>query len=156
MSAPLSFSQEPSSISTKSRERHEQLVDLFGQFLFWLRNRSLSSSRLLVNSQDARKKLGKIRRKYYDGVAAMSEEEREAALLLAEETLDGFLERLTWLLGDEGTDARFGTHHAYRFRVDMEIVDVESGEVVDTETINRGGRFFGSYWGRWLNHHRDK
>jgi hypothetical protein len=72
-------------------------------------------------------------------------------MLLAEATLNGFLERFAWLLGDEGTDARMGSRHAYRFRVEMEIVDVETGEVVDQETINRGGKFFGSYWGRWLN-----
>jgi hypothetical protein len=78
-------------------------------------------------------------------------EQREAAMLLVEETLNGFAERLVWLLGDEGTDARLGSRHAYRFRVEMEIVDVETGEVIEEETINRGGKFFGSYWGRWLN-----
>jgi len=72
-------------------------------------------------------------------------------MLLVEETLNGFAERLVWDLGDEGTDARMGSRHAYRFRVEMEIVDVETGELVEEETINRGGKFFGSYWGRWLN-----
>lgn len=71
-------------------------------------------------------------------------------MLLVEETLNGFAERLVWNLGDEGTDARLGTHHAYRFRVVMEIVDIETGELVEEETINRGGKFFGSHWGRWL------
>jgi hypothetical protein len=41
--------------------------------------------------------------------------------------------------------------HAFRFRVEMEIVDVQTGEIVETETINRGEKFFGKYWGRWLN-----
>jgi len=45
-----------------------------------------------------------------------------------------------------------GDRHAVRFQLDMEIFDVESLEVVDRETINRGGkRFFADYWGRWLN-----
>ena len=61
------------------------------------------------------------------------------------------MERFLWCMGDQGTDARFGRHHAYRFRIDMEIVDAETGEIRDQEIINRGGRFFGSYWGRWLN-----
>lgn len=156
MIAPLSFDQEPSELSSDPKERHEQLVDLFGQFIFWLRNWSLRASRQLVESEQSREELGTIRRKYYDGVAKMLPEDREAAVLFAEATLNGFLERFLWYLGDEGTDARLGHSHAYRFRIEMEIVDVESGELVHTETINRSGRFFGSYWGRWLNRHRDK
>ena len=77
-------------------------------------------------------------------------------MLLAEETVNGFLERLLWSLGDEGIDSRIGQSHAYRFRIEMEIVDLESEEVVQSETINRGGKFFGSYWGKWLDRHRDK
>lgn len=156
MNGPLTFNQEPSSVSSEPKERHEKFVDLFGHFLFWLRNCSLRASRKLTDSEEAREKLGTIRRKSYDAVARMSSDDREAAHSLTEETLNAFLERLAWCLGDEGTDARFGSRHAYRFRVEMEIVEVESGEVVDTETINRGGRFFGSYWGRWLNQHGDK
>jgi hypothetical protein len=148
---PLSFPDDPTRLPLDQREKHETLVDLFGQFLFWLRNGSLSASREFVMSEEIREKLGTIRRAYYDGVAQMPPEKREAALLLAQETLDGFIERLLWAMGDEGTDARFGTHHAYRFRIEMEIVDVESGRVVEEETINRGGKFFGNYWGRWLN-----
>lgn len=148
---PLSFDKELSDLPSQPRERHEALVDFFGQFLFWLRNWTLTSSRNLIESEEAREKLGAIRRKYYEGVAHLAPEQREAAMLLAEETLNGFAERLTWFLGDEGTDSRFGTRHAYRFRVEMEIVDIETGEIVQQEAINRGGRFFGSYWGKWLN-----
>jgi len=72
-------------------------------------------------------------------------------MLLVEETLNGFGERLVWALGDEGTDSRFGSKHAYRFRIVMEIVDAVTGDIVEEEVINRGGRFFGSYWGKWLN-----
>jgi len=79
-------------------------------------------------------------------------EQREAAMLLVDETLNGFTERLAWCLGDKGTDARLGKQHAYRFRVVMEIVDVETHEIVEEATINCGGKkFFGDYWGRWLN-----
>lgn len=137
-----------------AKERHEAFVDLFGQFIFWLRNWSLEASRRLVHSEDARERIGNIRRRYYEGVAQMADEQREAALLLAEETLNGFLERLTWVLGDEGVDTKLGDRHAYRFRVEIEIVDADSAAVIETDSINRGGRFFGKYWGRWLNRHR--
>lgn len=148
---PLRFDRDPSELPTDPSQRHQELVDFFGQFLFWLRNWSLKASRQLVESDESRSKLGTLRRRPYEGVAAMSPDQREAALLLAQETVDGFMERFLWCMGDQGTDARFGRHHAYRFRIDMEIVDAETGEIRDQEIINRGGRFFGSYWGRWLN-----
>jgi len=40
--------------------------------------------------------------------------------------------------------------------VELEIVDVRTEEVVECETINRGGRFFGKNWGRWLNRFRTR
>ncbi len=128
--SPLAFNQEPSALPSDAKERHEALVELFGQFLFWLRNWAIDASRNLVESEDARGKLGAIRRKYYEGVAQMPQQQREAAMLLAEETVDGFAERLVWFLGDEGTDSKFGARHAYRFRVEMEIVDIETGRIV--------------------------
>lgn len=151
MKAPLAFPQDPSDLSTNPAQRHQELVDLFGQFIFWIRNETLRASRTLVESEEGRENLGTIRRAPYEGTAYMRAEDRESALLLAEETLNGFIERLLWSLGDEGTDARYGPRNAYRFLVDMEIVDVQTEKVVHKETINRGGKFFGSYWGRWLN-----
>ncbi len=118
------------------------LVGFFGHFLFWLRNRAIDASRTLIESEEARGKLGTIRRKHYDGVAQMPPDQREEAMRLVEETLNGFAERLVWSLGDEGTDSRFGSRHAYRFRVEMEIVDADTGEVVYEETLNRGGKFY--------------
>ena len=82
----------------------------------------------------------------------MQREQREAVMLLVEETLNGFGERLVWFLGGRGTDLPFGSTHAYRFQVFMEIVDAATKEIVETETISVGGKkFFGDYWGRWLN-----
>lgn len=147
----LTFESDLSQLPSEKRARHEAFVDLFGQFLFWLRNSSLRASRKLLESSELREKLGAIRREPYEAVAQMASDQREASMLLVEESLNGFAERLAWYLGDEGTDARLGSHHSYRFRIEMEVVDVESGEVVEVETINRGGKFFGSYWGRWLN-----
>jgi hypothetical protein len=156
MNQPLSFNREPSELLMDGKRRHEEFVDLFGQFLFWIRNWSLHTATTLVESEEAREKLGTIRRKYYDSIAKMAPDEKDAAFLFVEGTLDGFLERFIWSLGNEGTDARFGERHAYRFEIKMEIVDVQSGKIVHTESINRGGKFFGSYWGRWLNRYRAK
>ena len=34
----------------------------------------------------------------------------------------------------------------------MEIVDVATNDVVESDVVSVGGkRFFGDYWGRWLN-----
>ena len=148
---PPAFDYDLSQLPTDEKQRHEHYVDFFGQFLFWLRNLSLRASRNYIESAEAREQLGTIRRRYYEDVAQLPAEKRDAAMLLVEETLNAFLERMTSILGDEGTDARIGGRHAYRFRLEMEIVDVETGEIVDVETINRGGGFFGRYWGKWLN-----
>jgi hypothetical protein len=148
---PLAFDQEPSALPSDPGARHEAFVELFGQFLFWLRNWAIDASRTLVGSEEARGKLGSIRRKPFEGVAALPPEQRDAAMLLAEETVNGFTERLIWFFGDEGTDSRIGARHAYRFRIEMEVVDIETGEIVEEHSINRGGEFFGSYWGRWLS-----
>ena len=137
-------------------ERHEVLLDVFGQWIFWHRNRALQASQEFVESGADRGKLGAIRRKYFDGVAALDREQRQAAMLLAQATLDAFLEQLIWSLGDEGTDAKFDDRHAYRFRLEIELVEVNSNEAVEQVPINRGGRFFGKNWGRWLNKFKSK
>lgn len=156
MTGPLAFEQEFSKLSSEEKVRHEELVDVFGQFIFWLRNSSLRATRSLVESEEARDKLGTVRCNYYKVVAALPKDDRDASIGLAEETLNGFIERLLWCLGDEGIDARIGSQHAYRFKIEMEIVNVETNRVVHSEPINRGGRFFGNYWGRWLNRHRNQ
>src|SRR3954451_11266780 len=96
----LAFEINPSELPVAAKERHEAFVDLFGQFLFWLRSWALGTSERLIESEDARQALGTIRRSFYDGVANLPPDQRKAAMLLAEETLNGFIERLVWFLGD--------------------------------------------------------
>jgi hypothetical protein len=149
--------QDFADLSRDPAIRHEAFVDYFGQFLFWIRNWSIRASRKFIESTEEREKLGTVRREPYEGVARMSREQRDAAMSLVEETVNGFSERLVWFLGGQSNDLRLGGTHAVRFHIDMEIVDVESDEVVLSERISSGGqKFFGSYWGRWLNRHRDK
>ena len=76
----------------KPLERHETLVDMFGRVIFALRNGSINSARLFVGSAEAREKIGALRAESYERVAAIPEEHREAALVLAQETMDGFIE----------------------------------------------------------------
>jgi hypothetical protein len=56
------------------------------------------------------------------------------------------------MLGGTGVDQRLGDEHAIRFKLDLEICRVDTHDVVEVETLNRGGKkFFGDYWGRWIN-----
>jgi hypothetical protein len=144
----INFADLPSD----SRQRHEVLVDVFGRYIMWLRDWTTDASRELVESEEARQKLGTIRRRKYDAIAQLSPDQRAAACTFAQATVDRFLQLFLTLLAGRGVDDRLGTDHAIRFKLDMEIVRVEDGEIVDTETINRSGKkFFADYWGRWLN-----
>jgi hypothetical protein len=148
---PLSFEIDPTTLPADPAERHEVVVDVFGRFLLWLRNWSLQSTKERVESEQAREKLGSIRGRLYEAVAAFAPQDRAAALAMTEEVLNTFCERLAYSLGDEGIDAKLGPGYAYRFRVTLEIVDDATGRIANEEAVNRGGKFFGSYWGRWLN-----
>lgn len=134
------------------RERHEVLVDLFGRYVLWLRNWTVRATGELTESEEARDKIGTIRREKYDDLAALTPEQQDVARKISEATVDRFIQLLLTTLAGTGVDQRLGNDHAIRFKLDMEICDVENGEVVDQETINRGGKkFFADYWGRWRN-----
>lgn len=134
------------------RERHEVLLDVLGQYMVSLRNWSVDSSRKVVSTPEAKEKLGNIRWKRYEGVASMPPEQQQAACQLAEATVDRFIQLLLTMLSGTGVDQRLGSSHAARFKLDMEILDVQSEEIVGSETLNRGGqKFFADYWGRWMN-----
>lgn len=149
---PPQFDIDFENLPSDPEERHEVLVDLFGRYLFWLRNWSVSETQELTDSEEARKSLGTIRRKKYDTLAALTPEQRDVAFEISEASVDRFIQLFLTMMADMGTDQRLGKDHAIRFKLEMEICDVENGEVVEQETISRGGRkFFANYWGRWLN-----
>jgi hypothetical protein len=144
----LKFSDLPAD----PKQRHEVLVDVFGQYIYWLRNWAIQEVCEVIESEEAREKLGTIRRRKYDTVAALNPEERFAACKFAEAATDRFIQLLLTMLSGTGEDQRLGDDHAIRFKLLMEILEVETAEVVLEETINRGGeKFFADYWGRWLN-----
>jgi hypothetical protein len=134
------------------KKRHEILVDLFGQYLFWVREETLSRIRTLVESEEDRNKLGKLFRETYEETAALGSQEREIALRLVQSGISNFAGLFLTMISGQGFDDPLGSKHVFRYRLDMEICDAETGEVVYEETVNRGGeKFFPEYWGRWLN-----
>lgn len=133
-------------------ERHEVLVDLFGETLCWLRNWAISATKELAESAEAREQLGTIRRNMYEALAALPPEHRDVALKVSEATVDRFIRLLLTMLSGIGVDHRLGDDHAIRFKLDVEICDVENADVVEHETINRDGKkYFADYWTSWLN-----
>jgi hypothetical protein len=146
---------ELSDLSVEPRDRHEALVDLFGQYVMWVRNRALESARKLVESEEARNGLGTIRRKPYDGVAAMPPEWRDSALRFSEATINEFIADFLSVLAHRGIDFRLGAAHAVQYKLEMEVVVTEDREVAHSEILNRdGAKHFADYWGRWLNRYR--
>jgi hypothetical protein len=141
-----------SDLPADPKQRHEVLVDVFGQCIFWLRNLAIDELRELVESLDAREKLGTIRRRTYEAIVALSPEERYSAYKFAEAAMDRLTQLFLTMLSGAGVDQRLGNDHAIRFKLVMEILEVKNAEVVSQETINHGGeRFFADYWARWLN-----
>ncbi len=148
---PKALDYDLSSLPEDKDLRHEVFVEFFGQIMFALRNGILQSTRDLIESADKRDRLSVVMQRYYEGVGQMSQDQREAAMALVETTLNRFALELCEVLGHQGSRARIGTRDAYRFRLVMEIVDPETLKIYDEETLNRGGKSFGRYWGRWLN-----
>ncbi len=151
MSSPLlpeSFDDLP----VDPRERHEACVALFGSDVFDVRNGVLRACNVLCESEEARSKYARLHRQAYDDIAKLPPEARQAAGRLAKRVLDNFIHQLIWMLGHGGFDHPLGPGHAIQYRLDMEVFDINSEEMVLCETVNRDGiRYFGSYWGRWLN-----
>ena len=140
----LSFDELPSD----PKERHEALVDAFGQYLLWVRQETLSRTRQLVESNEAREELGRLFRDAYEQASRLSAADRDVAYRLVEAAVSFFGRLLLTMISGVGFDNPIGPGHAVRFRLDMEICDVETGQVVLEETINRNGeKFFPEYWG---------
>ena len=133
------------------RVRHEAFVAAFGQYLFWIRNSILNSNRDLVESPEAREQLATLFREPFDRAAELAPPDREVAYELAKESIDNFAVELLRLFAHAGFDLPTSDEHVVRFRVVMEICNGTTGEVVAEEVVNRGGRHFADYWGRWLN-----
>ena len=136
--------------------RTEAAVDVFGQHLFSLRNQLLDGLQRNIESDEARRRLPTLQRREYDAVAALPEEEREAALGLARKAIDLYVQNLLTLLTGTGDSLSFGPDHAINYRLVLEVKKVKSGEVVEEFNVNRDCRkALLNYFGRWLNRHGD-
>jgi hypothetical protein len=144
------------SLSHDSKERHDSIVDLLGQYIFWMRNWSVSRSKEFVESDEARGQLGAIQRERFDGIASLAPKDKEAAIAFAEATVDDFCDLLLRFLGNEGYDLRVGSGEAVQVLLEMVFINVESDQVVDREIVNRDGNSMPKYWGRWLNRYGKK
>jgi hypothetical protein len=155
---PPTPSVDLNALPSDPKERHEKLVDAFGQYIFWARDLILDDKRELVESSEGRAKLGAIFREPFDRMAELKPEQRDIAFEFAKECVDGFVRELMRLLAHAGFDLPMADQNVMRFRLVMEICSGETGELILEEVLNRGGRHFPDYWGRWLNNRspRDK
>lgn len=151
MPNPPTISFSLSGLPLESKQRHEALVGLFGQYLFSVRRHVLDESKQFAESQESRNRLGTLFRQIFDRASQMPSDQRAIMHEFCKTCLDSFIKELLVLLSNEGTDLRIAEFHAVRFRLDIEICDVNSGDIILEETLNRGGRFFADYWGQWLN-----
>ena len=133
--------------------RHEFLVDVFGRYLFWALKEAVEESKALVETPDARKKLGRVCEKpYSDFATKLNSEQQRIALDFTEQALQTFARGLLVILGAQGITFLLGERHAIQFSLTAEIRDIENMNILFEEEMNRGGRTaFTAYWGHWLN-----
>lgn len=137
-------------------QRREALLDHFGQHLFSLRNELRDRVRFHIESEEARRKMGAIPARPYAAVAALDASAREAALNLADEVIDRYIQRILMLFQSTGNAWRLGDDHAIRYRLYAEIIGItdEDETVLAEALINRDTELaMGSYFGGWLNRH---
>lgn len=138
-------------LSVDQRKRHEALVQSFGQYVFWIRRSILDDKCNLVESAEARDQLGTIFREPFARMAELDPSQRETAYRFAQECIDGCFRELMRLFAHAGFDLPMTDGNVARFRLILEICDGETGDVLSEEVLNRDGRHFPDYWGRWLN-----
>jgi hypothetical protein len=132
-------------------KRSEVFADLLGVYIMWIRSRVVNSARIRISSEEDRAKMGKLFRAVYDRIAMLEPEQREAALKFAERCVDNFAQELLMLLSHVGNDLRLSSGNVIRLRLDMEIINPETDQVLASEGVNRGRTYLPSRWGRWLN-----
>jgi hypothetical protein len=135
-------------------DRHEAFVSFFGQHLFSIRNQRIAAIRRCIESAEVRERLGNYHRRHYEAISSLSPEGQDAAVALAQYSIDLFMQDLLSLFQNTGPGVRLGTDHAFKYQLVLEIMDLGDDEepVVAEELVNHGGaRALGDYFGRWLN-----
>ena len=151
---PMSVTATFEDLPLDPEARREAFVEFFGQHVFSTRNQRLAAIRGLVESAESRNRLGTIHRRPYEAVRALDPTGQQAAIDLAQNAIDLFIQDLLRLLQNIGPDLRLGEDHALRYRLWLEVIDLadEEDPVVADELVNRDTkRALESYFGRWLN-----
>jgi hypothetical protein len=121
-----------------------------------MRNERLSTLRELLNSPDARQRIGTINGKPFEAMAARGPEACVAALDVARAAIDLYIQDVLTLLTDIGGDMRLGPEHSVRYRLISEVRQTETGALIADETINREGpQWLPGYFGKWLNRYKN-
>jgi len=156
MNAPTSKAA-CSDLPSQPEERREFLLDVFGQHLFSLRNQLTNRMRHYVEHEGARREMGSVPSGPYTAVASLDPAAREAALGLAREAVDRYMQLVLGLLQSSGQSLRLGQEHAIRYRLYAEVIAVEDYDTVLAESlINRGSeKAMECYFGRRLSRHAD-
>lgn len=127
------------------------LTDAFGKLVMHMRKRVVDSARRKVDSEEERTEMGAVFRRIYDAVAAMDPDARERALKLSERCADNMAKEFLMLLANRGHDLRISDNHAIRFRMNIEVVDVVTGDVVLSHPADDSPGYLPQLWGRWIN-----
>lgn len=152
MIAPPVFPFDLGSLPDDDRVRHEKLVELFGDYMMWIRKQTLKHADSSTSSIENCQSIASVSREPYEAIANMNPEDRQKALAFAKIAVDTYARIFLTVLAGTGDDQKLGDQHSAKFRLNLEIHDVASGELVVDETVNRGGKkFFPEYWGRWIN-----
>lgn len=152
MISPPCFPFEFSDLPIDPKARHEVLVSVFGSMLMSMRNQSLSRIANLVENKSLRDQVRTVDRCVYEDIAGLPPEGQEAVQKLMKKGVDLFARTVLTMLSGDGSQKKLGSSHAVNYRLVMEVLTVDGGEIILEEIINRGGeKFFPEYWGRWLN-----
>ena len=116
-----------SELPSTTPERVEAKLELFGQHLFFMRNRRLGAIQRLVRDQQCRDRIGTIHRRPYEAVAVLDPAARQAALALAKAAIDLYMQDLLSLFANLGSDLTLSEGKAIRYKLSMEIIDSNLG-----------------------------
>jgi hypothetical protein len=148
-----------------AKERHEALIDLFGQHVFWMRNHVGEKVEQLLQDPELRKKLGRIPAEPYEQVATLGKEVENKAKALARAAVDQFIREMMSLLMNRGVGTKLGEDHCIKYELNLEIHRIPKDEefadgerepdtLVEYDTINIDGRrAFSQYFGTWILRH---
>jgi hypothetical protein len=132
--------------------RREALLEAFAEQLFRERNERLASVGRLLSEPADRDAVGTIRARPYEELARFGQEVVSPGVGVARATLDNYIHHLLAIFTNMGSDVRIGSGHALRYRLVVEVIDVQTHSVVEETVINRDTeKALMSYFGRWLN-----